>query len=153
MGSQVQRVYWGEEEMWAMSQLWKSNFPKISVWHCYTSIGSLILAHEAWHPKHICPEFEELWHLEKSSISATRLHRDGGGGNQGRWQLGEHQQPWWASLHGLSGSRILSNYSHWGPGSRQYSPVINNLDLRVRQVYMETPNVIPPCLHEVPCCD
>lgn len=24
------------------------------------------------------------------------MYREGGGDNQGRWQLGEHQQPWWA---------------------------------------------------------
>ena len=83
--------------MSAVSQLWKSDFPQMSVWHCYPNIIPLILIHKAGHPKHTGPEFEAFWQLNRSSISATAMPSEGGDGKQGRWQLGEHQPSWWAS--------------------------------------------------------
>lgn len=79
--------------------------------------------------KEICPEFRGTlapWKIQHICHSDAQSGR--------RWQPGQVIACWpqWAPSHGLAGSRILSNYCYGGPRSRQYSPMIKDLDLGVR---------------------
>ena len=94
-----------------MSQLWKSNVPTVSVWHWCTSFTSLILIHKHDIQGTFAQNSEELWHLEKSSVSSTTMHREGGDGDWDKWQFSEHQESWWAPSCDLTGGRTLSSYA------------------------------------------
>ena len=103
-----------------MSQLWKSNVPTVSVWHWCTSFTSLILIRKHDIQSTFAQNSEELWHLEKSSVSSMTMHREGGDGDWDKWQFSEHQQSWWAPSCDLTGCRTLSSYA---PGVQEVNSI------------------------------